>query len=489
MKKLLKKLFCLTMALCLTCTCVACGTPDDDTPTIPPASEGTLAQIKETYGDWTDEALEVKAIDKGLGVQWIKDAASTFNKATGSKITVLADETLNEGVANFIEADSGSDVYFTFTSDVQWVRWSQRGLIVPISDIESTLDFKVNGFEQIGIYNGQRYIMPYVTSPSGLVYNQNYVNEIPSKGEFTTGTFPTTWQGLLDMCDSINEDWNKTVGSNKVVPFTYGGSVGDMDYVFFQLWAQIDPDGYKAYYDQDDLDITGETNKSLLVSEGAITALDCIAKLFNTKLGTNGYYPSNTVSTYASDSNLVAEQKFLNGQSVFTITGDWFENEMRDYIDEVEADFYHFTTMPVVKAGGQSTISLGTPSTYFMIAANGKNNNDDLAKKFLSYMASPDVGQIYMLSTGSSNAFECEVPEGLSPFAQEVMNAWANSRVVVGGSGQIPHLTCAIGLQMAQAYKEIATSAYTETLAREKIERLYEIQYAGWNDCVKDFVE
>ena len=204
MKKLFKKLFCLTMALCLACTCVACGDPEE--PSGPATSEGVLAEIKQTYGEWTDKTLEIKAIDKGLGVQWIKDAASTFNKATGSKITVLADETLNEGVANFIEADSGSDIYFTFTSDVQWVRWSQRGLIVPISDIESTLDFKVDGFEQIGIFNNQRYIMPYVTSPSGLVYNQNYIDEIPSKGEFTQGTFPKTWQGLLDMFHLLTVD-------------------------------------------------------------------------------------------------------------------------------------------------------------------------------------------------------------------------------------------------------------------------------------------
>lgn len=64
---------------------------------------------------------------------------------------------------------------------------------------------------------------------------------------------------------------------------SYGGSVGDMKYIFLGVWAQIDPVGFKNYWEQTTTSVAGESNKNLLVNDGAIKAVDSVAKLLNAK--------------------------------------------------------------------------------------------------------------------------------------------------------------------------------------------------------------
>ncbi len=479
MKKILTAVAAGIMAFACVFSFAACGGGGDST-----SVSVDKDAMKKAYGDWTGKTLEVAVLDKGVGTEWLNDAIRNFNAGTGAKITPKADETLNESLATFLDARSGADVYFSYSAQLQWVQWAKQGKILSLDDV----GFAYNeAMEKVGVIDGVRYTMPYTFAPTGFVYNQNYIDEIPSNGEFVQGTFPSTWQGLLDMCDSVNEKWNKTALGQKVVPMSFGGSVGDMKYIFLGLWAQIDPVGFRNYWEQSTTSVAGDSNKNLLVNDGVIKAVDSIAKLLKAKKNEQGnFYPSNSFADATSHSNLVAEQKFLNGLAVFTISGSWFETEMREHIDEGEYDFYHFAPAPKVNADNPTGIYMNSPAEYFMIAANGKNSNSQLAKAFLKYMATEERCQVFQSYTGTPVALQYRMNvSSLSGFAKEVAEAINGATLAIAASDQIASLTGAINLDVTPVFKAIATTEYSSTLARTTVEGLYTKQVDSWNDYMK----
>ncbi len=476
-----KRLFVLFVSSIIVFSLFGCAQTEPEPISLVP--EGSM---KDVYGDREGKTLEVTALDKGVGVDWLRDAARNFNAGTGAKITIKADETLNEGLETFIDARSGSDIYFSFAAQHQWVRWAMQDKIYSLDDCGFNF---AEAMEQVGVIDGKRYIMPYNYAPTGLVYNANYINDIPSYGEFTKGTFPTTFQGLLDMCYSVNNNWKKVALGQQVVPMSWGGSVGDMGYVFESLWAQIDPEGYYAYWNQTTEQVTGQNNKDLLVNDGAIQAMDCVAKLLNPTKNSNGnYFPGNSFADSTSHSNLMAEQKFLNGLSVFTISAAWFENEMREQIEESEVDFYHYATLPIVNAGSKETVYINSPAEFFVIARNGKNNDVDLAKAFLKYLATEERSQVFQSYTGVPTALKYKMKtDSLSPFAKEVAEAMDRSSHAVSASDKKASLSGALNLNVTTPFVKLATTEYTPTIARSIIEEIYNKQYTDWKDYFKTF--
>ncbi len=483
MKKILTAVTACVMAFACAFSFAACGGKTDDGGTnVDPEA------MKKAYGDWTDQSLEIAVLDKGVGTEWIRDAIRNFNAGTGSKITPKADETLNESLSTFLDARSGSDVYFSYSSQLQWVQWAKQKKIYSLDDIGLSFN---EAIEKVGVMDGVRYTMPYTFAPTGFIYNREYIEEIPSNGEFEQGKFPSTWQGLLDLCDSVNEKWNKKALGQKVVPMSYGGSVGDMKYIFLGLWAQIDPAGFRNYWEQTTTSVAGNNNKNLLVNDGAVKAVDSIAKLFNAKENDKGnYYPSNAFADSTSHSNLMAEQKFLNGLAVFTISGSWFETEMSEQIEEGEYDFYRFAPAPKVNADNPTAIYMNSPAEYFMVATNGKNNNPALAKAFLKYMATEERCQVFQSYTGVPAALKYRMNlSSLSRFAKEVATSMEGATLAVAASDQIASLTGAINLDVTSVFKKVATTKYTSTLAETTVEELYAKQVDSWDDYMKSLDE
>lgn len=487
MKKLLTAIIAGIMAFACVFSMTACGWDGGNSGGDTSVNVDKDA-MKKAYGDWTGKTLEVYALDKGIGTDWVKDAVRKFNAGTGARITSKADETLNESLSVLLDARSGADVYFSFASQLQWVQWAKQGKILSLDDIG--FNYK-EATEKVGIIDGVRYTMPYTFAPTGIIYNQNYINEIPSNGEFVTGTFPTTWQGLLDMCDSVNEKWNKTALGQKVVPMSYGGSVGDIKGFFYGVWAQIDPVGFKNYWEQTTTSVAGESNKNLLVNDGVIKAVDSVAKLLNAKKNEQGnYYPSNAFADSTSHSNLIAEQKFLNGLSVFTLSASWFETEMKEHIEDGGYDFYRFAPTPKVNVDNPTAVYVNSPAEFFMVAANGKNKNPQLAKAFLKYMATEERCQVFHSITGTPAALQYRVnTSSLSRFAKEVVEATEGATLAIAASDQIASLTGAINLDANSVFKTIATTEYTPTLARTMVESMYKKQVESWNDYMKSFNE
>ena len=71
----MKKFGCLLLSALMLASVTACGGGNNSSESSMTSEEAQ--KFMDTYGDWTDKALEVTAIDKGLGYDWLQDAART----------------------------------------------------------------------------------------------------------------------------------------------------------------------------------------------------------------------------------------------------------------------------------------------------------------------------------------------------------------------------------------------------------------------------
>ena len=163
---------------------------------------------------------------------------------------------------------------------------------------------------------------------------------------------------------------------------------------------------------------------------------------------------------------------------------------MREHIEEGEYDFYHFAPAPKVNADNPTAIYMNSPAEFFMVAANGKNNNPQLAKAFLKYMATEERCQTFQSYTGTPVALQYRMNVStLSRFANEVAGSLNGTTLAVAASDQIASLTGAINLDLNSAFKTVATTGYTSELAKTTVEGLYRKQVENWNDFMKSFDE
>lgn len=445
------------------------------------------------YDSGDGVSLEVKAINKGLGTEWLSQAAESFNRRNGTNIKIEPETNLHERVNELLTGSSDdADIYFTFSSEMQWVEWYAGGYIHDLADINDKLNYRNAEYAKLGVFDSKRIIMPYAYPPTGFIYNQDYIDAIPSYGQFTQGTFPTTWQGLIDLCYSVTNKW--TSNTKAAVPFTYGGSVGDIEYIFKGLWAQLDPVGFKAYFNQAPIEsIDNDQNKNLFINDNVKKAIKKIVELINPQEKNGSYCPSYASQDATTLSNLDAQQKFLNGFAVFTISGAWFEYEMRNQIDEnfpnEEDRNYHFAAAPIVESGKQSTVFINTPSEYFMIAKNGKSKNLTLAKAFLKYLAKPEQAQLFHATSGTPCAMQYEIADDdLTVFQAEIANVAKTAQVAIGGSDKIPSLSGILKANYNYMFQQLATSPLSDATIASQLESLYRDQKNGWEDAIGQFL-
>lgn len=120
--------------------------------------------------------------------RWLDDYAIAFEEETGCDVEINWNPSLNSEVRSIFLSDSYilDDLYFATTSDL-WYDWAKDGLLYPISGLEDRIADDVASY---GIYEGERYMLAPFMPPTGFVYNQEYLDVIPSNGEYVQGEFP-----------------------------------------------------------------------------------------------------------------------------------------------------------------------------------------------------------------------------------------------------------------------------------------------------------
>jgi len=476
----MKKFICLLLSVMMLLSFAACG---DDNPTSSTDDSSTPGGV-ESNGKY----LTVSVIDKGMGTAWIKDLAKRYRNKTGTTVDVKGSATLNEQMGSQLTSgEKTSDIYFCFNSQLEWVTWASTGAIVPLDDVIPEENFRNETVYKLGNYNGHKYYLPFAYNPTGIVYNVDYLNELGYS------EFPDTWPELLQLCEDVNNsDLYSNYTGDKVAPMVWAGGTGDMVYLFRSLWAQVDPEGWEAYWGQDDkAGAHGEANKGLLVNDSTERVMQALIDLLAPTQSANGksYYSANSHASSTGYSNIEAQTAFLEGNALFNITGAWFENEMQEEIAEYDETNYAFAAFPKLDPSKPASVSINLPGENFYISANGKNNDVEEAKNFLRYVLSEEGCQI---SHNQLNLPLCykydESKLNLTNWGKQVKAVADSASGAINGSDSKVFLSGVLTLNLNNYFTNMAQAVVQEscdyTNPRSMLTALYNYQIAGWDDAV-----
>ncbi len=408
----MKKILILLLSLILTLSFTACKKNDDSSTDV-----NGLGEWERTT-DNTDD-IDVTIVNAGIGQRWISNMAQAYEDDTGVKVKVsFADDA---AIISHFATDRTSvysDLYLTYAT-FDWTKWAANGKLynldatcaVKYSDGTSINDKMYDIFDDYGKYNNSRYILQYTYSPTGFVYNVDYLKTLGYD------SFPATWDGLIKLCSDILNS-NLKVGSRKVMPLSFGGSVCDLDNIFNTLWAQQDPQAFQEYFNYNS---TSGAPAAMYGNERRI-AMEAIYDL----LAPQGTYSTTTLEGAASDNNVDSESWFLLGYTAFCPTGAWFESEIASVLRDSDVN-YAFAPVPALaKADGSGyydrVLGINLPTEYFAIPA--KADNPEGAADFVRYLCHEENLKKTHETTGMPLAFEYSLTGlELNNWQQTIVNA------------------------------------------------------------------
>ena len=406
---------------------------------------------------YSGETLLITARDCGYG-HWMDDYALAFEEETGCEVSINWSSTANEEVRRIFDSTMYEldDIYFAGVPDL-WLDWVKEDKLLPITGLEERLRSESANY---GVYEGKRYTLDPMFSPYGFVYNQDYLDKIPSKGEYVRGTFPQTFQGLLDLCAQL-KSMNYEIDDRTVKPMSWGGKSQELNNIFNCFWAQ--GNGGADYTDY--LNENGKTpNRDSFINDSVKNAMTAMIKLIDS----DGKYSQNSIPACGEKDNKQSEQNFLNGDCVFCPSGGWFESEMSASITPDTFE-YGFSAVPeIVPAadGQQSAVMINLPSEAFFIPKS--TPVPDIALEFLYFMFSEQNCVQLHKDLGTPMAFKYEFTEedinALNSFAQDVTRTITDNKVVFRGSNNLVQLSGGLGQIYDGKDNSIGTTIFSEKI-------------------------
>ena len=357
-----------------------------------PRGEITVPDTNPRKAELGDDVY-VSVLDLGFGTDWVKAAAKAYTEKTGIRIYVAGDPDLSGTVATKMGTNSEKeDLYFSAFTTQNMNRWTRNNLLVPIDDILSESVYGTSAasrvadpyFLELGKVGDKTYSTPYIYANWGMIYNEDLLGKIESRGEYTKGEFPKTMQGLVDLCAAVKAaDLTNERTGKKVAPFSCGLGVLYMDNLFYALWYQLDPEGWHRFFDQNN---AAAFDRTTFDNDAARTAMEWVYDLMGPVSQSNNNMVGN------SQNHTESQTSFVNGDCVFTFCGTWFETEMKKTLSQVGMKNYRYTAYPVISSedatAGKLYSQPNLPGESFFIPSDAQNIAG--AKDFLSFLMSEE---------------------------------------------------------------------------------------------------
>lgn len=316
--------------------------------------------------------LEILAWDAGYGLKWLDDIAEVFQKQDWVKekypgLTVNIDSTeLEETAENSIPLgakNNSVDLFFAssiyslmqpdsngkqYVLDMSEAVYNQK---VPGEDVlykDKVLDSYLKSMSYVDTNGNSRYLAaPWAGGMNGIIYNADILEEI---GEDE----PLTTDELLAICEKV-----KGLEGNSEGLYDLGFSIMssyDADYtqhLFPIWWAQYQTvQGYENFYQGID---GNRISIEIFNQKGRLYSAEVLENMFK---AANGYnYEHFRTTEYK-----VAQTMFLQGNGLFMVNGDWFENEMRDIADDIYEQEGKSYNIKIMKTPILSKITELTPT-------------------------------------------------------------------------------------------------------------------------------
>lgn len=355
-------------------------------------------------------SLTININDEGFGRKWADDLASGFEKETGIKVKVKPTKNLVDAIKGEFDKKAQNknspitvegDLFFVALQPDQWMGWTNVGscILEPLDNLDFVKNNKLDSSVKLWgsrIFQGESklYVLHSNIAMETFVYNQDYLNKIPSNGEYTQGVWPETMQGFYDLCEQLVVKNNGKINGKNVVPFAwYNNKVFDLQKLYETLFAQGNGgEDYRNYFNltaDNEEDIPEET-RDIFVNDSYANAMDSLTKLLRPDVkdgnGNPKYY-----NLFGSDKD--AMEDFLSGNALCCWQGTFFETEAKGSIEDKYINLignnYKIGVVPAIDGNESSrTINLNFPQETFIVPSFAKNKEN--AKKFLDYMYRDD---------------------------------------------------------------------------------------------------
>ena len=368
--------------------------------------------------DRDPNTLTIAYSKSGYGGEWLENALQAFKEQVKPDLKWELEGDPNITVKILPRLESGTELPDMFWSlETNWQMWAYQDYIEPMDDLYSwtvedgqgkTYAEKVeDDLLDYGKVNGHYYATSWNSGASGLVYNVTMFEEHGWE-------VPTTVDELYDLCDQIRNDPVNKDRKNDIAPFAWGGQVGQYWQFFIEtLWAQYEGiEGVREFFKFESPDVYKQ--------EGRLKALEVFEKLMSE--------PGNSVSGAMSKNHIQSQMDFVNGNGAMIPNGAWIEYEMKTSTPEG----FEMAMMPTPFIDEQHQVRMNWTSSgdFIVIPKDIPEENKQLAKEFLLFMAREDQLQAYTKTTGSVRGFEYDldaIKDELSPFAQSVVDNYQNS--------------------------------------------------------------
>ncbi len=432
----------------------------------------------------------------GYSTAWIETMAKKYmEQHEGIKVNIEATTGMAGTAARAFNQNKTSqykDLYFVHCLTSDWMLWQATGKLYPMKSekITGALDKELLALGSID--NTLYYLSPFMPL-IGFAYNQDYIDKIPSLGQFTQGTFPTTMQGMYDMMASLEKNpifYKDTSGnSKKVLPFSYGGATDEPNLVFMSLFAQGNGGkDFEAYFGQDGS--ASSPNKAAYVNDSLVNAMTALSKMMKPSGGSS----SISVNGSASFTNIDSEKAFLTGACVFCNTGSWFESETTELRkSESAVKNYRFAAVPNINAADkQLTAIANVPTDGYFIPKN--SNNPEGALDFLEFMAeesnAKEITKMITTPTAYNYTYSDADMADYSTFAKDVVRIYADSRIAIPyadtllcRAGVLQGVVLTSGGACEYVWRKLSLGDYTtETEFRSVLEKSYAGARSNWKD-------
>jgi ABC-type glycerol-3-phosphate transport system substrate-binding protein len=332
---------------------------------------------------------------------------------------------------------------------------------------------------QIGKYGDNTYLLPYVYSNWGLIYNQTYLDQIDSYGEYTKGEWPKTMQGLIDLCTATKSAGLVNARTKQTVkPFSCGLTVNYMNYLFYALWDELDSEGLTAYLNQ--------SNTSMYdASEFNSAEVKQVFETLYDLIGAKSETESNLCS--AAEDHLDSQKNFVNGNCVFTFSGVWFETEMQTILKSVGMTSYHYGAYPVINSADQNRLYMNLPGEYFFIPSDAENVWG--AKDFLAFCMSEEGIAAAERKLSMPLAYTTDEKVEFTSFGKEIQTVVDNSKKLYVYSTSNIYKTGALTFFLQTTNPFIQMSKYRITSKSDIVSKCITTEIAQHNATWDDYMK
>ncbi len=306
-------------------------------PTPPPG--GDLDEEVELTGE-----LNIFFNEQGYGRLWMNALVDQF-KLFHPKVEVnFIGELYNTNGINDIENGEGTfDLVFAGTSLARYAVPDATGktLLMDISDVANKVQaddtrsaaqkLEANGLNDMCTYNGKYYMLPWMTTLSGLHYNKTTLDNVFGEGKWKE---PVTTDEFSELLADLAAIESKKPAATRAYGITVSPEISYWSYMATAWWAQYDgmkayKDFYYAEYNDDGVQkVAGdsETFRRAMNPTGRLKALEAVQRIIGNKANIN---PVSEDIKFEDHQKQFATGRYQNtaNPSAFISCGDWYELE------------------------------------------------------------------------------------------------------------------------------------------------------------------